>query len=94
MLRVAGLVGLLGMAVLALVIGLPFVKHMNDDAVIRCSVAAPGKGLVLTKNGHYRPLGPTTLTLRWSWKRRDYLCVYHYRNGREVVRPAPNSING
>ena len=92
--RLAALVAVVGAALAALAVGRLVIKARTDDAILRCSAATPGKGLVLTNNGHYRSLGPGDITLRWSWKRRDYLCVYRYGNGRELVRPAAKTIDG
>ena len=81
------------LACVAFIAGALTYKSKRDEAFMRCSVALSNpKYLVLQKDGSYRSTYPT-ITLRWSWRRRDYLCVYHDLKGRETVRPAPRSAD-
>ena len=90
-LRFIGIGAPFAIAVAASVIGAPVVKHMRDDAFIRCSVASSKTNpLILQKDGTYRSTAPS-ISLRWSWTRHDYLCVYHDDQGNRTIRPAPET---
>jgi hypothetical protein len=75
--------------------GVPFSKFAREDAMFRCMVGDPMKykRLKLQKDGTYRATGGD-ISLRWSWHRRDYLCVYHDGKGHTKVLPAPKSDDG
>jgi hypothetical protein len=96
MLRLAALAA----PIVAVVAGVAFIaggaltyKSKRDEAFVRCSVALSHRNyLTLQKDGSYRSTAPS-ITLRWSWRRRDYLCVYHDDKGHETVRPAPRALN-
>jgi hypothetical protein len=89
--RVVWLVAPFVVAAAALVIGGQLIRQIRDDAFVRCAVAnAKPNTLILQRDGSYRSTTPS-ISLRWSWKRRDYLCVYHDEKGNETVRPAPAS---
>jgi hypothetical protein len=95
MLRLAALAA----PIIAVLAGVAFIaggaltyKSKRDEAFIRCSIAqANPNHLILQKDGTYKSTAPS-ITLRWSWRRRDYLCVYHDLKGHETVRPAPRSV--
>jgi hypothetical protein len=68
-------------------------KSKRDDAFVRCSLAGAYPGhLILQKDGSYRSTGPS-ITLGRSWRRRNYLCVYHDLKGHATVRPAPRALS-